>query len=368
MRSTKAYLLTLFLAGYVLAAAPAGASAHLQLLSVLEHPAVTGAHDIEVRGSCAYVAGKANKPLGRRAGRFAIVDISNPKRPVVVGSLSESDHPALHNAQTVLLLDETCLLGADALLAIDVADPSTPRITACIEDKTIARINGMIAWEDKAIAANKDGFLNVFMASDPQSARFLGAFNTRKNGDLRSPHDLARFGKRFVIVPSAGADVPVHFALYQVAGDDGELLPTTEWRLAGSLADERLAGANRVVVDKHHAYVACHYADTIGVIDLTDPEAPTLVTALPTQGCEPDGLALAGDVLFVGAGKHLEVLDVSNPVQPHHLGHYQGAPLFTLPQEGCAGNAHDLVLHDGLVYVTAQRDGRMGVLRFQQHP
>ncbi|MFP4499686.1 MAG: LVIVD repeat-containing protein [Candidatus Hydrogenedentota bacterium] len=367
MKEHKIRLLSLILWLSVLAPTPAvaGASGHLQLVSVLEHPAVTGAHDIEVRGSYAYVAGKANKPLGRKAGRFAIVHIADPQRPKVVGSLSESDHPALHNAQTVLLLGDTCLLGADALLAIDIADPSAPRITACIEDRTIARINGMILWNEKVIAVNKDGFLDVFSVSEPRAPRFLGAWNTRKRGDLVSPHDLARFGKRYVVVPGAGKDVPVHFAVYQVAGDDGVLRPAGDWRLAGTLSDEKLAGANRVVVHGRYAYVACHYADTIGVVALADPEQPALVTAYPTQGCEPDGLALAGDVLFIGAGKHVEAVDVSNPLHPQPLAHYEGAPLFTLPLEGCNGNAHDLVVQDGFVYVTAQRDGRIGVLRFR---
>lgn len=338
--------------------------ASLELLSVLRHDAVTGAHDIEVRGDFAYVAGKANRHQPGKAGRFAVVDVSNPQSPLVRAALSEEDSPALHNAQTVLLMDDLCLLGTDDLLAIDIADPDSPRIVATVRHDAVERINGMIAWGDTAIAANKTGQLNVFDISDPRRPDGAGSLDTRAHGNVVSPHDIARLGARHVVVPGAGREAPVHFAVYAVSRDGDTVLPVDEWRCTGTIADQRLAGANRVVVDEQYAYVACHYSNRIGVIDLADPGAPALAATIPTRGAEPDGLALQDGVLFVGAGKTVEAIDVSSPEAPRSLAVFRGGPLFTKPEEGRAGNAHDLVVRDDLVYVTAQRDGAIGILRF----
>jgi len=165
-------------------------------------------------------------------------------------------------------------------------------------------------------------------------------------------------------VPSAGQEAPVHFGVYEVSRDGETVLPVEDWRCVGAVADDRLAGANRVVVNGRYAYVACHYADMVGVIDLDDAAAPKLVAAMGTTGVEPDGLALQDGVLFVGAGKTVEAIDVSDPTAPRRIAHYAGGPWFTKPEAGHAGNAHDLVVQGSLVYVTAQRDGAVGILRF----
>ncbi|MFO7974878.1 MAG: hypothetical protein R6V12_09625, partial [Candidatus Hydrogenedentota bacterium] len=196
-----------------------------EFVSILEHEGLIGAHDIEIRGSLAFVAGKANQSLGRRAGRFAVLDISDPTKPSVLSTLSEEDNEGLHNAETVLLVGNTCLLGCDDLLAIDISDPAAPRITARVRHKKVARINGMIHWGKVAIAANKSGYLDVFDITNPHDPQFTGALNTRALGNLHSPHDIARFGSRHLVVPSAGKHVPVHFGIYEVSDNGSAVLP-----------------------------------------------------------------------------------------------------------------------------------------------
>ena len=354
--------------GHLPAPAPLAATtrgAAFEFVSVLEHEALIGAHDIEIRGTLVFVAGKANKPLGRKAGRFAILDIADPAKPSVTGMLTEEDDVGLHNAQTVLLMGDICLLGSDDLLAIDIAEPRAPKIVTRVRHQKIARINGMIQCGSAVVAANKSGCLDVFDVSDPREPEFVGALDTRALGDLQSPHDIARFGPDHVVVPSAGKNVPVHFGIYEVSKEGATLLPIENWHLAGTISSETLAGANRIVTDARYAYVACHYSNRIGVIDLAKPRSPELVATLPTVGAEPDGLTLDNGVLFVGAGKTVEAIDVSTPERPVSLAHFEGEPIFSTPKNGRAGNAHDLVVRDGLVHVTAQADGRIGILRFR---
>jgi len=163
-------------------------------MSVLEDDGVAGAHDIEVRDGRAYVAGKT--------GRFAILDVSDAAHPSLVSTMSADEEPALGNAETVLLLGDTCLLGTDALLSIDISRPATPSIAHIVDDERVERINGTVRWGEHAIAVSKSGFLDVFNVSDPRVPSLIGVADTRKEGALRSPHDVARFGDRYLVVPS----------------------------------------------------------------------------------------------------------------------------------------------------------------------
>lgn len=329
----------------------------LTLVSVLEHEGLAGAHDIEVREGVAYVAGKT--------GRVAILDVSDPARPSLLSTISTDEESALNNAETVLLVDDTCLLGTNALLALDISHPSAPTITRIVDDERIDRINGMVSWGEHAIAVNKGGYLDVFDISDPREPSLLGVADTRKSGNLRSPHDIARFGDRYLVLPSAGTEMPAYFGIYEVSRTGGQLLPADAWRCIGTVYDSNLAGANRIVVDDRYAYVCCHYSHRLGIIDLADPHEPRLVTTVRTAGYEPDGLAKDGALLFVGAGRTVEVFDVATPDNPRSIAVYSGDPLFSEPEGPGRGNAHDLVVRAGFVYVTAQRDDRIGILKFE---
>jgi hypothetical protein len=214
----------------------AGADApSLTLMSVLEDDGVAGAHDIEVRDGRAYVAGKT--------GRFAILDVSDAAHPSLLSTMSADEEPALGNAETVLLLGDTCLLGTDALLSIDISRPATPSIAHIVDDERVERINGTVRWGEHAIAVSKSGFLDVFNVSDPRVPSLMGVADTRKEGALRSPHDVARFGDRYLVVPSAGEDMPAYFGIYEVSREEGGLLPAGEWRCTGTISAPSLAGA-----------------------------------------------------------------------------------------------------------------------------
>jgi hypothetical protein len=152
-----------------------------------------------------------------------------------------------------------------------------------------------------------------------------------------------------------------------VSREEGGLLPAGEWRCTGTISAPILAGADRIVTNDRYAYVCCHYSHRLGVIDLVDPHGPQLATIVRTAGYEPDGLAKDGSRLFVGAGRTVEVFDITRPNNPQSIAVYSGDPLFDEPEGPGRGNAHDLVVHAGFVYVTAQRDDRVGILKFTSH-
>jgi hypothetical protein len=73
---------------------------------VHDNETLRGPHDIEFQNSLAYVAGKR--------GPFAIVDISDPHRPEVLGAITER----VDNAETVLPWGSFCFLGTQDFLSI----------------------------------------------------------------------------------------------------------------------------------------------------------------------------------------------------------------------------------------------------------
>ena len=78
----------------------------------------------------------------------------------------------------------------------------------------------------------------------------------------------------------------------------------------------------------------------------------------------PCGLTKARNVLYVGTGRLVEALDVSDPRHPISLGQ---CTVFPEPprdnQNNRPGDAHDLVVKNGYVFVIGQNDSSLGVLR-----
>ncbi len=344
------------------------AAAPFSIVSVLRDPnALARPHDVEVRGSLMFVPGKG--------GTIAVLDVKDPKRPEVVWSIR---HPE-DDAQTVLVHGQHLLVGSRDFFSLDVAQPRKTHICERLRDRPrIYAINGMILWDDHVLYANKSGWIGAVDVSRPATPKPAGALNTRERGGIVSPHDIARYQDWVVIVDQRDLS-PRKVRLYRVADPKtGDLLPVEKWQAAGAIADKRLNGANRVVVHGHHALIACNKANTLAAIDLRNPNELKTVCVLDFPA-EPCGLERAGDVLFAAGGRTIQALDVSNPRQPIVLAAFESQEVFPTgfakvngkkryTRKGGAkkvsrGNAHDLVYQRGYIYVTAQSDDQVAILR-----
>jgi hypothetical protein len=101
------------------------------------------------------------------------------------------------------------------------------------------------------------------------------------------------------------------------------------------------------------------------VVDLSDPTRPVQVAVLrfsDTRG--PNGLTVAGDVLFLAGGQTVEAIDVSEPTRPVKLAAYRCLEAFAAGRD----SAHDLVYRDGYLYVTGQNDHSFCILRVDSEP
>jgi len=353
-----------------------------------DEKAFAGAHDIEIRDGVAFVAGKGftTRAAPRsgvypyekgKGGSLAIVDVRRPAAPKLLWFAS--DPLAYEDAETVMPLDKKRLLvGTRDALLFDVTQPAQPKLLAKIEERPrVDTINGFARLGNAVFGVNKHGHIFAVDVSAPNTIKFLGARETRDSGELSYPHDAAFCGDLLVVVTPEGFGAksrPGRLGVYRVAdAKTRSVLPPSQWRLLGRLEHPRLAGANRVMTRGPYAYIGSslsqnsHRADdlrnNVAVIDLGEPEKPRLLGCVDFPDERgPNGLEIAGTIVFAGGGQTVQAIDVSNPGAPRELCRFTSVEVFP----GGGDDVHDLVFHDGHLFVTAQNTHALVVLRVER--
>jgi hypothetical protein len=329
----------------------------------LDDEALARAHDVELSGNLAFVPGKG--------GSTAILDVADPAHPEILWYLR--DEELTPDSETVLVVGDHLLLGTKNFHVLDVSKPSKAKVLKTVRDpKRIDRINGMIMVGDVVIAANKEGFVDAFDVSEMANPTLLGAMETRERYGIEKPHDIDRYGDYIVIVDPVGFAPPVgRLAVFKVI-EGGVVLPVDEWKLAGRIEGEDLIGANRAQVAGTYAFVGGSWMPServdgalpkFSVVDLSDAAMPEVVATLPFRSERgPNGLTVAGKVVFCAGGQRVEAYDVSDPRKPKHLGG-QSFPIYQEAKK--TDNYHDLIYRDGYLYVSAQSDNGFLILKVE---
>ncbi len=201
------------------------------------------------QGGHCYVAQQSEK-------RLYVVDVRDPAKLKVVASVvvtEENDGPF-----SVTLRDNHAWVGTifgrrNRLVAVDIGNPSAPRIVGRVLGPDIGHASGEFVG-DRFFAVNWDR--NAFLV-----------FEVR---DVAHP------------------------------------------RLAAKLVDSRLGKPNRCVLAGDRAYLPMVEGDGVAVVDVADPLKPRFVTAFRDPSLKKTyGVAVRGNLLFVGAreGNSLTVLD-----------------------------------------------------------
>jgi hypothetical protein len=119
--------------------------------------------------------------------------------------------------------------------------------------------------------------------------------------------------------------------------------------------------------------VGCYRTDLVGVLDISNPLKLAPVAFVTVGDRDATGMTVSGRALFVAGGECVEAFDISDPTRPTLLAQYRGGDLFPttvklLDGEARRDNAHDLVYRDGHLYVTAQNDNSLGILKVTDPP
>jgi hypothetical protein len=332
-----------------------------------DEEAFNGAHDVELQGDLAFVCGKG--------GSLAIINVSKPADPKIISF--HFDVGFLGDAETVLPAGDVLYVGTQDFHSLDLRDPSRLKSLAMLSDRpTIDRINGFVRREAMIFAANKSGFIDAFDVSDPTWPVLHGALNVRERDDVGDPHDIDLFGDRLVIVDPNGFGrraVPGRIGVYRiVAPATGEVLPVEKWTLIGRVDDDRLVGGNRIRTRGDFAFVAASITPEskvvpprqpcLAVVDLTDPARGKVVATVPFPDVRgPNGMDVAGGVVFVSGGQTVMAVDVRDPERPKLLAAEKCLDVFR--GEPGRDDGHDLAYRDGYLYVSGQTSHTFGVLR-----
>lgn len=330
----------------------------------LHDKALAGAHDVELSGNIAYVPGKRNS--------LSVIDISDPAKPVILWYMND---PSIPDSETVLPVGDRLFLGTKDFLSLDVSNPRAPSILKKVSDRPrIDKINGMIKVGDFILAANKSGYVDSFDVSDLSNPILFGAFETKENFGLSLPHDIDRYGDYIVIVDPNGFAPPVGKLGLIRAMKNGKVLPLDKWKLIGRTEGKELIGANRVQVKDDFAFVAGSYTlgmqkeagvdfSHMAVVDVSEPSKPIIVAECPFRDDRgPNGLTIAGNIVFCAGGQTVAAYDISNPIKPKALAN-QSFPVYK--EFIRTDNYHDLIYRDGYLYVSAQSDDGLLILKVQ---
>jgi hypothetical protein len=235
------------------------------------------------------------------AGTLDVVDITDPEAPVVVGSAPLPDVGGCVAVQGDFAYVITSDYQAD-LVIVDIRAPQSPAMVGSVRvvDAACVAVSGGYAY----VTQGESG-LAVIDVSNPQAPRIAGTVSTPS---------------RAVGVAVSGAHVYV--------GDSGSGLVVVDVtvpespQVVGSAATPGSAGD--VSVSDTCAYVCYGPAGGLAMIDVSDPRFPRLIgqvglTDIESMGAK--GVALAGTIACVGTGlTGLQLIDVTNPRTASVLG------------------------------------------------
>ena len=311
--------------------------------------ALAGPHDIGLLGDIAFVAGKW--------GSFATVDVSDASHPRVLGCIT-----GLADPETVYPMGGICYLGGENFLAIDVTDPREPAVLKKISDERVPSINGMAPYADYLLCASKGNHITVFDISEPGNPVLVDALHT---GPLfRSPHDIATFDNYIAVVNISAKAEQHNIRIYRVAERGAsELLDADNWVLESAIREPGLRGANRVHITGKYAVVGCNLANhAVAVVDISEPANARLLKSEPTFVNCCSGLTVAGDIAIAALTNAIQLFDISDPAKMRSAAAQKFPMLFAMGSE-TVHSGHDLVYRNGLIYVTAQFDDAVGIIR-----
>jgi hypothetical protein len=227
---------------------------------------------------------------------LVVVDVTDPQFPFVTGSLETADHAggiAVSGNFAYLTTWNQIYYGQEwgDLLTIDISDPSHPTLVAStsIGPSLRVAVSGSHVYAATFHDFQYSGDLLVFDLANPASPQIVGSVRT--SGEAFS---LAVWGNH-VYVGAAGLDV-IDVSDPQRPTIVGHLPGTSELGLAAW---------------GHYAFIS---GDAVSVVDVSVPEDPHVVSSAPV-----DCLALAADGNYVyGSGFH--AIDVSDPLNPRVVG------------------------------------------------
>lgn len=235
-----------------------------------------GAYGVAVQGGYALVAAQgvlSGQPTvpDTGTGSFAVINVSNPAVPTIVGHLDNNALPSPWSGSNAL--QHVCSVF----------------------------VSGHYAY----VTAAYSNRLTVIDISDPSNPTIVGSSSA-----LAFPVDLAVAGHYAYVADQTPVPTHPNFAVVNVANPS---LP----RLVGSLTNPKLSGAYRIRVRGKLAYVAAAGTATVAAVDISKPTHPVLAATVTNAAhlSITIGLDTNAKGAYVVASSAL-LADQPNPIYP----------------------------------------------------
>jgi len=259
------------------------------IAGLLSDPGLKEAEEVKVVGKYAYVVG----------GGLRIIDISNPRNPVIVSSV---DLPGVG----ISIQDKYAyIVGSSILTIVDISYPVSPKIITSFQDLKLPRDLQDIEVRDKYayIIENNWKSLIIVDISDIKKPKIISSVRISKEKYGFTLKKIFLLENYCYIVCSRG------FTIIDISD------PQNPKKLS-FLSDRRLSGASDVVISKKYAYLITQN-NVLAIIDISVPSAPSIANLLEDERFWlGEKIYIVGEYAYTIGRNTLTIIDVSDPALP----------------------------------------------------
>ncbi|MFH1232714.1 MAG: hypothetical protein V1651_02505 [Patescibacteria group bacterium] len=258
------------------------------------------ANGVYISGNYAYVASK-------EAG-LQIIDISNPKLPIFVGSYNAS----LSDANSVYVSGSYAYVanGIQGLQIIDVSNPKIPMLIGNLN--TLGYIYNIYVSGNYAYASNPNFDFKIIDISNPKFPILISSYILNPYSDYHNDnydHYEIYFSGNYAYVVSKKAGLRI----IDISNPTLPILVST-YNVAG--------GASKIYVSGNYAYIA-GFDMSLYVVDISNAKLPTLVGNCSSLGYART-INIFGNYIFYATNGSIgiQMVDVSNRKFPNLMKNY----------------------------------------------
>ncbi len=280
---------------------------------------MTHVYGIYVAGSYAYVATGYAGSQGVGDDRLTVVDISNPKSPIIVGSVQ--DHTNLYYALHVYVSGNYAYVSApysNQMTIIDISNPFDPVYVGSVQNSTTLYhadgtwVQGRYAY---VISHNDSGpgvdYLNAIDVSNPRKPVIVSSISS---SNFRGGDQMYVSGK-YAYVPGNANNEPTSGHTLSVV----DISNPASMQIVGSYTSSTYVGASCYVFGSgKYVYLSSMDNNRLTILDVSNPASPQMVGSIQDNTYLANALfvQMAGKYAYVTSNGYLNVIDTTGMDAP----------------------------------------------------
>jgi len=257
---------------------------------------------------------------------FLVTDISNPYNPVTVQHINTG----VGGTRNDVTVDENYVYLSDWNRGLVIYEQSTPGNLVELANYSVpGSLRDFLFIEDTAYLVCQSE-IQIVDILDKTNPRFLGSYQT-----TGSPQNIQVIGDRMYMCDLYG------FFILDISDPANIILKGAEW-----LASE--GNPYDMYIEGSYAFIANGWKG-LKVVDISDETDPDLLTVWPGDNSKSyiSVHAQTGLLYFLDSGRGLDILDLTDPVNPVQISKIQFEDL----------TIADFVMQGNLLYLAAGEDG-----------